>query len=203
MFDSNFTRSDDAEAAFDLFYQNIGICDYYDPDTIPSFDLLKNRFFALHVNIRSSTKHLDDLHELLTQLHNAPNAICVSETRLNETFDTRLVILDGYEFIDHNSRSKAGGVAMYIAENLDFEIVDKYSINLDGCKNLWIKLRINNCETFIVCVICTHPKSNVESFIDKLELSLEKISRDVPSRARVRVLSRVIRHYSYSAEFAY
>ena len=145
---------------------------------IPTFDPAIDRLFALHVNIQSLQKNFDDFYHLLTKLNTLPNLICLSETRLKDTSNLRLVNQARYNIVTKNSKTNAGGVAMYVSETLKYEVIQNYSINDPNCKDLWVKLRFKNSETFLVCVIYRHPKANINDFFDKLNNSLIKIAAD-------------------------
>ena len=155
-----------ADNVFNVLTHKIKHCDYFDSDSIPSFDPLINRLFALHINVRLLQKNFDDLCHLASQLNSSPNLIC--ETRLNDSSNTRLTNIPGYQLLHKNSKSKAGRVAMYIMEELNYELVETYSIYHEGCEDLWIKLRFDNGESLLVGVLYRHPKSNDDDFAVKL-----------------------------------
>ena len=70
------------------------------------------------------------------------------------------------------SPTPAGGVAVYVSNELRIEIVSKLNMNIDGCENMWIKL----CHLDIILgVIYRHPKSNAKLFVDELNKTLEQL----------------------------
>ena len=91
------------------------------------------------MNIRSLQKNFDDFYHLLTELNTLPNLICLSETRLKDTSSLRLVNPARYNIVTNNSKTNARGVAMYVSETLEFEMIQKYLINDPNCEDLWIK----------------------------------------------------------------
>ena len=174
-------NAEDFETANEMIYgltENTRQCDYYDSVSIPTFDPATDRLFALRVNIRSLQKNFDDFYHLLTELNTLPNLICLSETRLKDTLNLRLVNLARHNIVTKNSKTNAGGVAMYVSETLEYEVIQKYSINDPNCEDLWVKLRFKNSETLLVCVIYRHPIANINDFFDKLNNSLTKIAAD-------------------------
>ena len=61
------------------------------------------------------------MHHFLSTWPKTPDIISVSETRLiNEPLIN--ILLPGYDFIHANSKTTAGGVAMYISNNISFKI---------------------------------------------------------------------------------
>ena len=72
----------------------------------------------------------------------------------------------GYNFIHHDSKTCAGGVAFYIEESLKYVQSNKTSLNLDNVKDLWIELTINK-KPYLIGVIYRHPDNkaiNIEKF---------------------------------------
>ena len=79
----------------------------------------KNGFSMLHLNMRSLPKNLSLLEDFITTVEEAPEIIAISETKLKEN-NIHNISIPGYSFINTNSRTAAGGVAIYIANELDF-----------------------------------------------------------------------------------
>ena len=179
MLDPNAEDFETANQMINGLIENTTQCDYYDSGSISTFDPATDRLFELHVNIiRSLQKNFDDFYHLLTELNTLPNLICLSETRLKDTSNFRLGNLARYNIATKNSKTNAGGVAMYVYETLEYEVIQNYSINDPNCEDLWVKLRFKNSETLLVCVICRRPKTNINDFFDKLNNSLIKIAAD-------------------------
>ena len=107
---------------------------YYSPS---SFNVLKNRlsqpnltdssFSLLHINARSLRRNLENLQvHLLDELAYSFSVIGISETKITEAnncdFDPNI---PGYEFEYVPTPLAAGGVGMYIKENLNYTIIEK------------------------------------------------------------------------------
>ena len=103
------------------------------------FDQAKkqNGFSILHCNMRSLTKNLSLLQDILLTMRETPNVI--SETKLNENSKMNIDI-SGHTFLSTNSKSAAGGVGLYVSEELVF--TRRYDLNLcqDGVESCWIEL---------------------------------------------------------------
>ena len=75
---------------------------------------IDNELSFLHVNIRSLTKNVSLLEELLFSYKILPDIIGISETKLNKNSNINSILLNGYKFHFLNSQSNAGGVGLYI-----------------------------------------------------------------------------------------
>ena len=78
---------------------------------------LLSLFSILHCNIRSLSKNLNLLEELLCSLDSKQDILGITETKLGENSISN-VIIKGYNFLHTDSPTNAGGAALYIANNL-------------------------------------------------------------------------------------
>ena len=62
----------------------------------------------------------------------------------------------GYNFIDHDSKTCAGGVAFYINKSLKYVQSNKTSLNLENVEDLWIELTINE-KPYLIGIKYRHP----------------------------------------------
>ena len=74
-------------------------------------------FSVLHCNIRSLSKNLNILEELLRSLDSKLDVLGFAETKLGEK-SIYNVNIKGYNFFHTDSPTNAGGAALYIANNL-------------------------------------------------------------------------------------
>ena len=84
-----------------------------------------NDFFLLHINTQSLNKNFEKLEEILIELGKLPEIIAISETKLQAEFKMQL---QGYNFIQNNSNTNAGGVGMFIKETLIFQTITEYQL---------------------------------------------------------------------------
>ena len=61
-----------ASYAFDLLTQNTKNCNHWYLTDFPIIDPTSNKFFAIHINIRSFHKNFDDLHHFVSELKLQP-----------------------------------------------------------------------------------------------------------------------------------
>ena len=163
--DSNFDLSD---KAFSAIFQNISPCKYTDVKS----NCLKdnnNALILLHLNIRSLQKNFDDLREFITGLTTLSHVICISETKIkNSTGALINLSIPGYEFVNVNSISNAGGVGVYIAEPFQYEKLT-LEPQFDGSEQLWICIKNTTTSiNYVIGTIYRHPSSTTRDFIEFL-----------------------------------
>ena len=97
-------------------------------------------FSLFHVNIRSLSKHFDELHSLLYSTKIPFDVIGVTETKqlVNKDFLTDVNIGD-YQLHTQPTRSCCGGVAMYIKKALDHKILHDLNSLEDELKPFGLK----------------------------------------------------------------
>ena len=122
----------------------------------------------LHVNIRSLNKNFEKLEDILTQIPKLPDIIAISETKFNNKLTFHL---QGYNFIQNNSKTKAGGVGMFIKENISYNLSKFPQLNVLNCEDLWVTVEINNIEK-VFGVVYRHPSNNFVQFQTGLEHNL-------------------------------
>ena len=132
----NDVDTDVINASFDSLTNNIAPCVYYDSISHVLTKNSKDNLLILHFNIRSLQ---NTFFEFLITWHISPDIICIYESRLKHNPLTS-VNLPGYTLIHTNSPTNAGGVAMYIANNIAYELKTDYEMKID--------------ETHIQSVIC-------------------------------------------------
>ena len=99
----------------------------------------------VHVNAVSLTLNYDKIFDTLAELRPCPSIIFLTETKLH---DSKLkdqlskVIRNGYTMVYNNSKTKAGGTAIYVSDTL------KYIERPD------IKFNHPNCEACFIEVLC-------------------------------------------------
>jgi len=97
----------------------------------------------LHVNIRSLQKHFDSLNELLQELPILPQIIVISETQIK-----KLPLINisppNYTFLHTDSTTSAGGIGIYIANDLSFSLIGVNQLGINGCEDIWILLDSTN-----------------------------------------------------------
>ena len=103
-------------------------------------NLQRNDFLLVHLNTRSFSKNLDKIEEFLNDMTRFPDAIAISETKLNSNSSSNNNI-PHYNFLHNDSPTNAGGVAFYIKDTSQFPLRDDLSLNLPNCEYIWIQIK--------------------------------------------------------------
>ena len=164
----------------DILFQSLSDikpCEVFNLDA-KAFDV-DNRTsnFFLHLNISSLRSQFEELNELLCNFPNPPVIIFLSETRININPFINIDIR-GYTFIHYSSPTKAGGVGAYISNILNFTINENLSVNVAGCKDLWIKVDFPSRKiSCVFAVIYRHPCNNYNTFFEALDQNMQSLNR--------------------------
>ena len=134
-------------------------------------------FKLLHANVRSLVKNIDKVELLIHQINIMPDIIGITETKLKSHIQHKPYIT-GYDFINKNSLTNAGGVGFFIKSNLSFKIVNTYDLKLPDCEDLWIEVFINKTKKITIAVIYRHPNSNLNDFKCKMEQAVEMLNQN-------------------------
>ena len=101
--------------------------------------------------------------------------ICLSETKIKDENITIPLGIPNNEFIHTDSKTNAGGVAMYINSEIKFEVLQHLHLDLNNCEDLWVQL--SQCKiTF--GVIYRHPKSDYKLFNNSLEQNFALLQKN-------------------------
>ena len=133
---------------------------YYDlPEFSKLYSSLSGKTFSLfHVNTRSLSKNFDQLQNVLSAAKIDFDLIGITETKQQVDKDFLVnVNITGYHMYTQPSKSNAGGVAIYIKNNLDHFIRDDLC-KLDDCfEAVWIEKKIVKVRTLSVAVYIDTP----------------------------------------------
>ena len=128
---------------------------------------INNHFTIFHLNIRSLSRNLDNLQNLLSTVQQRFSVVGISETWLHQ--DQQNVNIDGYNFV-HNYRPDRvrGGVGLYVANNFQFHLRPDLAIdNTNGAKTIFIEVINSNGSNLVVGVIQSVPEES-----DTIEINL-------------------------------
>ena len=130
----------------------------------------------LYLNIRSLNKNFDKLHNLLVNMISKPDIIALSETWITEKrFDK--YNLPGFYFLHTKSPSNSGGVAFFISNQYNAEIIHDYDLNVKDCEDLWIEVDMSPKRPLVIGTIYRHPRYSFDLFEDSLITSINKLNR--------------------------
>ncbi|XP_072165199.1 uncharacterized protein [Diadema setosum] len=131
----------------------------------------------LHINSRSLNKNFEYLENLLHSLNNFEfSVIGISETWLHQN-SPDIFNLPNHKLVRADRQGKrGGGVAFYIAQNLQFKI--RSEITLRYAETLFIEIENPLSKNVIIGLIYRPPDLNCELFCDELDLYLHKIGNE-------------------------
>ena len=121
-----------------------------------------------------------------------PHFICISETRLKDKkidWQSAIVNLPNYELSYDNSKSSAGGVAIYVHESINnFEIKSELKIDVPDCESLFVEIKFDKNESgvktsnikksLLVGCVYRHPRWATSLFIERLGEKLAMYSAE-------------------------
>ena len=113
-------------------------------------------FKVIYLNIRSINKNLDELQALLLKYDVLPDVISISETWLSNTSYFKPDI-PGYHYINGQLNRKVGGVGFFVKEHIKYKIIQKFSLNLGECEDLWLELQNPIGANILLATIYRHP----------------------------------------------
>ena len=149
---------------------------------------LDKDIFIVHFNAVSWVKNFDSFMSLFDQMNHSPDLICVSETKLKDgkiNWQKNLVSIDGFELKYDNSPSDAGGVAIYIKNNVFKSVTVKKDLrlNVPECESIFLEINTfskktptkKNPDKLLLGCTYRHPRptlSKIKDFTDKLQKTL-------------------------------
>ena len=135
----------------------------------------KKGFSILHCNMRSLSKNLTLLNDILVTFKKAPDIIAISETKLNDNHLSNISI-PGYSFVNTNSKTSAGGVGLYLAGELNFIRRHDLELPADGVESCWLEVTSKKEQNIIIGCVYRHPHSKLESFHEVMKERLQGLN---------------------------
>ena len=145
------------------------IMEYLQQKSLMNSSVGKPQLSALHLNIRSLSKHFDELCNLLHSIPFEIDMIGCSETWITPQVDLDSIkITDYHMIIDNRTFSTGGGVALYLKSNFDYTIRD--DLKIDGIEKIWV-----DTQGLLIGVNYNPPKRSQREFLDEFEQVLHSI----------------------------
>ena len=119
-------------------------------------------FHSIHIqmsHVSPKLKQKKYLHDFLLSLNTHPDVICITETKIKEVSSN--ISLPGYSFLNFNSSTNAGGVALYICDKYQFRLKSN-QVKLTDCESLVIELTLTKLQSkkLNIGVMYRHPRPN-------------------------------------------
>ena len=142
------------------------------------YDIRNKGLSISHCNIRSLTKNLTLLNDVLLSVKELPNIIAISETKLSDSNPLDISI-PGYSFLGANSKTFARGVGLYVSENINFKRRNDLDLGLfEGLENCWIEIERKKQKNVVIGCIYRHPSQNRECFYQAIKSKLEMLNNE-------------------------
>ena len=141
-------------------------CKYMSIDDLNSLELNQNNKSFLHLNISSLPYHIDELRTVLSQCKSPFDVIGITESRIrkDKTLYTD-ISLDGYSHEHQPTESSAGGVLIYLSNDINYKCRDDLNIyKSKELESIFIETLSTNCENFIIGCIYKHPKMSIAEY---------------------------------------
>ena len=101
-----------------------------------------------------------------------PEIICLTESQIKKDSLTNIELPD-FKLFRNDSVTQVGGVAVYVADTFNAEIISSLYLDITGCENIWLKI---NCLNIVFGVIYRHPLNNTKLFLEQLNKNLELLN---------------------------
>ena len=131
-----------------------------------------NSTLMVHFNSRSLAKNKHLIEEFITEVKYSPEVNGISETKINSNTCLNLNFPD-FDFFRNDSSTNAGGVGIYINQNLKHKLRNDLLLNLPNCEDIWTEVSTNQ-GSIIFAVIYRHPTTNFQAFENVLGNTLTK-----------------------------
>ena len=169
---------------YESFSTNILKCHYFDISKNNQINMNDNDSLSIiHLNIRPLNKNFDKLYDFLVCLPFTPDVLCLSESRIKKQPLVN-INLSGYSFVNVDPIGNAGGVAMYVRN--DLKITQEQNIHLNGCESLWLTLyQPNTNKKLTIATIYRHPSQATDKFVEDFSNCLEKLTYEKKTFYRI------------------
>ena len=123
--------------------------------------VVKPQLLVLHLNIRSLSKHFDELCDLLNSFPFQLDLFACSETWITPQVDISSLQISGYNIITDNCTFSTGGrVALYLKSSFEYHL--RNDLKITGVENIWV-----DTQDLLIGVIYNPPSRSQRDFIGR------------------------------------
>lgn len=119
-----------------------------------------------HLNTRSLLPSFLDFSDMLLQ--NSFDVFFVSETWLSQDIPSHLVSIPNYRLFRKDREGRGGGVAAYVNNQLNCEIININLPSITDIEHLWINFRVNK-SSIALGVVYRPPQNNITNCIEAFD----------------------------------
>ena len=151
---------------------------YYDIIDFSRIKKYPHQLSLFHVNLRSLSASIDELHQLLNTFKFKFDIVGISETKEQISGFLKNVSINGYDLHSQYTSSAAGGVPLYIKSNLDYIIREDFSILDDDFETIWVEIKNKKSQNILCCCSYRHPNTEIEKFNKYIDKVITKITKE-------------------------
>ena len=135
--------------------------------------------FSIHCNMRSLSKNLSVLHDLLNSFHKLPDIIAVTETKLSSE-STVNVDIANYSFLHIDSPTNAGGTGLYLKNTLKNIPRPDIKIDIPLVESCWAEIESfpKHKPNILIGCIYRHPGADLALFTNELENVINQLNQN-------------------------
>ena len=170
----------------EIIHTNIN-CKYYLDNHLRQTLQKKSPALSLfHLNIRSFSKHRNELQVQLNSLGKPFNVLCLTEIGQNN-IESSAAFFKGYKLQYDPATTIRGGAAILLGPEVNL-VTERKDLALKGThisdnnyliENSWAEIRVPGIEgNVIIGCIYRHPKGRVDLFTEEFEKTCQKISKE-------------------------
>ena len=126
----------------------------------------------IHANVRSLFHKMSEIRHI-SRVTNAA-VIAITETWLDDSYTDDSVSIDGYSIRRRDREGHAGGVCIYIRNDIAFNL--RIDLHNDDLEDLWVEILLTNSKPIYVGVCYRNDKNN--KLLRCLENTLSKLRQD-------------------------
>ena len=84
--------------------------------------------------------------------------------------------LPGYNFVECDFKTNAGGVGLFIKSNNSFNVVNSLKLKTNHCEDVWVEVKLLNNDSCVVGAIYKHPHYDTSNVLDELESYISRLN---------------------------
>ena len=144
---------------------------------------LQRNLKITHLNARSikNREHYILAKELVSE--NKFDIFTISESWLDNTVTDIEVEIPGYNIFRLDRLNKAGGgVCVCVSDRFKIECLDDLTSISPSGHQLWLKIQVRNCKSFIICTVYRPPTTSLNCFDEDLSgtvISALSLNKDI------------------------
>ena len=126
----------------------------------------------MQINSRSLNKNFDKLDMLIDGLDKKPDIISIAETWLKSDVPSSPFSITGYTIFNSPrtlSKSRGGGVALYVDNNFDSTRINKFSVENDYFECIGISIKSANNRVINIVSLYRPPDTSIDNFTASIE----------------------------------